>query len=234
MESLSRVADENGIRLFFDAAHAFGSTHGGAKGGRFGDAEVFSLSPTKVVIAAEGGVISTNDDLLAERCRIGRDYGNPGDYDCRFVGLNARMSELHAATALHSLEVRWREHIARRNDLARRVPRGAVPDFGGDLRPPRATTGRRSPLTRTSPPHQTRGSSASMQTGLGQALEAVGVETRRYYSPPVHKMRAYERLAAYNGSLAVTERSASQTLTLPMWFDMTEAHVAQLRMRSPG
>ena len=43
------------------------------------------------------GSIATNDDLLAERCRIGRDYGNPGDYDCRFVGLNARMSEFHAA-----------------------------------------------------------------------------------------------------------------------------------------
>ena len=108
---------ENGLRLFFDAAHAFGSMHGGTKVGGFGDAEVFSLSPTKVVVAAEGGVIATNDDLLAERCRIGRDYGNPGDYDCRFVGLNARMSELHAATALASLED-LDERLAERNRLA--------------------------------------------------------------------------------------------------------------------
>ena len=83
VEGLRDVAEQNGLRLFFDAAHAFGSMHGGTKVGGFGDAEVFSLSPTKVVIAAEGGVIATNDDLLAERCRIGRDYGNPGDYDCR-------------------------------------------------------------------------------------------------------------------------------------------------------
>ena len=85
--------------------------------GGFGDAEVFSLSPTKVLVAGEGGLIATNDELLAERCRIGRDYGNPGDYDCRFVGLNARMSELHAATALASLED-LEERLAERNRLA--------------------------------------------------------------------------------------------------------------------
>ena len=85
--------------------------------GGFGDAEVFSLSPTKLVIAAEGGIIATNDELLAERCRIGRDYGNPGDYDCLFVGLNARMSELHATVALASFED-LEERIEMRNDLA--------------------------------------------------------------------------------------------------------------------
>ena len=86
VEGLREVAERNGLRLFFDAAHAFGSTHGGTKVGGFGDAEVFSFSPTKVVVAAEGGLIATNDDLLAERCRIGRNYGNPGDYDCRVRG----------------------------------------------------------------------------------------------------------------------------------------------------
>ena len=65
------------------------------------------------------GIIATNDDSLAERCRIGRDYGNPGDYDTRFVGLNARMSELHAATALASFED-LEERIGRRNQLAER------------------------------------------------------------------------------------------------------------------
>ena len=64
VESLDRIAARNGLRLFFDAAHAFGSMHAGTRVGGFGDAEVFSLSPTKVVVAAEGGLIATNDDLL--------------------------------------------------------------------------------------------------------------------------------------------------------------------------
>src|SRR5207253_2022471 len=74
VEGLAEVAQAQGMKLFFDAAHAFGSMHGGAAVGGFGDAEVFSLSPTKVLVAGEGGLISTNDDMLAERCRIGRDY----------------------------------------------------------------------------------------------------------------------------------------------------------------
>src|SRR6266545_3398520 len=99
------------------AARAFGSRRAGTPVGGFGDAEVFSLSPTKVLVASEGGLIATNSDLLAERCRIGRDYANPGDYDCLFVGLNARMSEIHAAFALASLGD-LEERIERRNHLA--------------------------------------------------------------------------------------------------------------------
>ena len=142
VEGLHDVAERNGLKLFFDAAHAFGSTHGGAKVGGFGEAEVFSFSPTKVVVAAEGGLIATNDDLLAERCRIGRNYGNPGDYDCRFVGLNARMSELHAATALASLSD-LDERLEERNRLAGRLhdgPRGVIPG----IRVPEVPAGDRS------------------------------------------------------------------------------------------
>ena len=73
--------------------------------GGFGNAEVFSLTPTKPMVAGEGGLVATNDVDLADRLRLGRDYGNPGDYDTRFVGLNARMSEFHAAMALESLDV---------------------------------------------------------------------------------------------------------------------------------
>src|SRR5207253_4294834 len=117
VEGLAEVAGRRGLRLFFDAAHAFGTRVVDHPVGRFGDAEVFSLSPTKVLLSGEGGIIATNDDLLAERCRIGRDYGNPGDYDCIFVGLNARMSELHAVLASASLEG-LDERIDRRNRLA--------------------------------------------------------------------------------------------------------------------
>ena len=128
VEGLAALAEEHGLRLFFDAAHAFGSRHRGRMVGGFGDAEVFSLSPTKVLVAAEGGIIATDDDLLAERCRIGRDYGNPGDYDCRFIGLNARMSELHAAVALASFED-LEERLRERTRLADayRSALGSVP-----------------------------------------------------------------------------------------------------------
>lgn len=224
VEELQDLAARDGIKLFFDAAHAFGSLRRGAPVGRFGDGEVFSLSPTKVLVAAEGGIIATNDEALAERCRVGRDYGNPGDYDCLFVGLNARMSELHAAVALNSFEG-LEERIEKRNTLV-----GWYKQALGDLdgidflrvgADDRSTYKDFTVLVE----EDAFGLDAD---GLGNALAAVGIETRRYYSPPVHTMRAYRRVAASNGDLPITNAVAAKTLTLPLWVEMTEAHVARV------
>lgn len=216
-EELQEIADHWGVRLFFDAAHAFGSRHGGRAIGGFGDAEVFSFSPTKVLVAGEGGVIATNDDTLAERCRIGRDYGNPGDYDCIFVGLNARMSELHAALGLASLEG-LDERIDDRNELAARY-REALGEVPG-ISFPEVPEGDRSTfkdLTMLVEPERF----GLHPTGLATALEAEGIETRRYYAPPVHRMRAYRGLAETNGGLATTDHVSDRVLTLPLWNGMS-------------
>jgi dTDP-4-amino-4,6-dideoxygalactose transaminase len=189
--------------------------------GGFGDAEVFSLSPTKPLIAAEGGIIATNDDVLAERCRIGRDYANPGDYDCRFVGLNARMSELHAAVALASfdgLEDRLRE----RNELAERY-REAMAGIPG-ISFPTVPVGDRSTfkdLTILVDPDW-YGTSAD---ALKDALAAEGVDTRRYYAPPVHRMRAYRGVTVGNGGLPVTDRASQRALSLPLWPGLTREQI---------
>jgi dTDP-4-amino-4,6-dideoxygalactose transaminase len=224
VELLEEIAATNGLRLFFDAAHAFGSKRAGTPIGGFGDAEVFSLSPTKVLATGEGGLVATNDDVLAERIRIGRGYGNPGDYDCRFVGLNARMSEFHAAIALRSLET-LDERIDQRHQLVTsyrralsRIPgiqfpylreedRSTYKDFTIMIDPVAfGVTARR----------------------LGLTLEEEGIETRRYYSPPVHEMKAYRHLAASGRDLPVTLEAAGKVLTLPLSYDMTEEHVLRV------
>jgi dTDP-4-amino-4,6-dideoxygalactose transaminase len=221
VEALSEVAQRNGIRLFFDAAHAFGSRRGASMVGGFGDAEVFSLSPTKVLIAGEGGIIATNDDALAERLRIGRDYGNPGDYDTRFVGLNARMSELHAATALASFDD-LEDRIRRRNELAwrYRTVLGALPGIAF----PAVAAGDRSTYKDLTIliDAERFGMDAD---GVARALDAEGVQTRRYYSPPVHRQRAYRWLVPANGPLPVTDRVAGQVLSLPLWTGMRDEQV---------
>jgi dTDP-4-amino-4,6-dideoxygalactose transaminase len=217
IEGLSNLAQSHGIKLFFDAAHALGSLHDEMPVGRFGDAEVFSLSPTKLLVAGEGGLISTNDDLLAERCRIGRDYANPGDYDCQFVGLNARMSEFHAAMALATLDG-LEDRVLRRNALAARY-RGALSQIPG-IGFVSPGTGDRSTFkdfTITVDP----AAFGVDSRGLGRALDAVGIETRRYYDPPVHEMRAYRSLGT-RGRLPVTESYARRVLTLPMWSEMPD------------
>src|SRR5690242_4135606 len=66
VEGLQAIADQHGLKLMFDAAHAFGSTHGGTSIGRFGECEVFSFHATKAFNTMEGGAVTTDDDELAE------------------------------------------------------------------------------------------------------------------------------------------------------------------------
>ena len=220
-EALGRLARDNGIRLFFDAAHAFGSRRGDKMVGGFGDAEVFSLSPTKVLIAGEGGIIATNDDSLAERCRVGRDYGNPGDYDTRFVGLNARMSELHAATALASF-ADLEERIGQRNLLAERY-RKVLDELPGITFPAVAEEDRSTykDFTILIDPEEFGMDAAA----VAAALAAEGIQTRRYYAPPVHRQRAYRWVGPANGALPQTDRAAARVLTLPLWTGMEDEQV---------
>jgi dTDP-4-amino-4,6-dideoxygalactose transaminase len=224
VELLEDIAASNGVRLFFDAAHAFGSKRGGKPIGGFGDAEVFSLSPTKVLATGEGGLVATHDGVLAERLRIGRDYGNPGDYDCRFVGLNARMSEFHAAVALRSLET-LDERIEYRNMLVDRYRRALS-----------RIPGIRFPYLREDDTSTYKDFTIMVDSvafgvtarRLGQALADEGIDTRRYYSPPVHEMKAYKHLAVSGRDLPVTVDVADRVLTLPLSYDMTEETVLRV------
>lgn len=220
VSGLTAVAKKNGLRLFFDAAHAFGSKRAGVAVGAFGDAEVFSLSPTKLVVSGEGGIIATNDEDLARRLRMGRDYGNPGDYDCLFVGLNARMSEFHAALGLRSLEV-LEEAVAQRNRLAGHY-RTALEKVPGISFPKVRAIDRSTfkDFTILVDAEHFGGSADD----LAEALKSEGVETRRYYSPAVHKMRAYRGFST-NGNLSVTDSVVPRVLTLPMFAEMTHEDV---------
>jgi dTDP-4-amino-4,6-dideoxygalactose transaminase len=224
VEGLTAVARGWGVPLYFDAAHAFGSRVGTVPVGGFGDAEVFSLSPTKVLVAGEGGIIATNDDLLAERCRIGRDYGNPGDYDCLFVGLNARMSEFHAVVALRSLQD-LDERIEERNRLAARYRHVLSRVSGIDF--PLVPDGDRSTYKDLTILVD-RGPFGMGSIALARALKREGIDTRRYYAPPVHAMRAYRAHAVVNGSLTFTDDAAARVLTLPLWTGMSDAHIERV------
>jgi dTDP-4-amino-4,6-dideoxygalactose transaminase len=223
VDGLQDVASRNGIALFYDAAHGFGALSAGRNVGGFGSAEVFSMTPTKTLIAGEGGIIATNDDLLAERCRIGRNYGNPGDYDCRFIGLNARMSELHAALALASFED-LEERIAARGRLAARYREvlGEIPGIGfPEVRDEDRSTYKDLTILVDEAAY---GATADR---LAEALAAEGIETRRYYAPPVHRMQAYRAYAA-GVDLPVTERAAHEALALPLSTDMTGATIERV------
>ncbi len=217
--AITDLAAAEGIPLVFDAAHGLGATHEGQAVGSFGDAEVFSLSPTKLVVAGEGGLVATRSPDLAEAVRIGRDYGNPGDYDTRFVGLNARLSELHAALALVSLG-RLDAHLQARRRLARRYREGlaGLPGITPQV-VPETDQSTYKDFTVTVDPD----AYGMERDTLVRALAAEGIDTRCYFSPPAHRQRAYAYLGAR--SLPVTEEVASKVVSLPMYGDLATSAV---------
>jgi dTDP-4-amino-4,6-dideoxygalactose transaminase len=120
IRDLQELARGKGIWLIEDAAHAHGSSYGGVKAGAFGVASAFSFYPTKVMTSAEGGMIVTNHDSIAEEARIYRDQGKASFTQNAHVrmGYNWRMSEPHAIIGLRHLE-RLPEMISDRQKIAR-------------------------------------------------------------------------------------------------------------------
>jgi dTDP-4-amino-4,6-dideoxygalactose transaminase len=216
VETLQKIADGAGIPLVYDAAHALGSRRRGRPVGGFGAAEVFSMSPTKVTTAGEGGLVATSDADLAARLRLGRDYGNPGDYDCRFPGLNARMSEIHAAIALAGI-TSVAERVAYRNELVQAfrsevqyVPGLTFPSLeDGDVSTYKDLTLILEPEV-----------FGLTNLELGAALKAEGIDSRRYYAPPIHRQTAYAALSGTR-ELPVTDEMAGRVLTPPLYSHMT-------------
>lgn len=216
LEDLARSA---GVPVLYDAAHALGAVCDGRPVGGFGVAEIFSLTPTKVMVAGEGGLVATNNDDLAERLRIGRDYGNPGNYDTRFVGLNARMSEMHAAIALESLEL-LDDSLARRQGVAERYQRGLAD-----------VPGLRCQVVHPTDESTYKDFTVAVDTeqfGLGrdqlvEVLAVEGIDTRNYFDPPVHRQESYARYEV--AELPVADATSAGVVSLPIYPDLPDEAV---------
>ncbi len=104
VQELQVLADEHGLRLMFDASHGFGCSLGGTMLGSFGECEVFSFHATKFFNTFEGGAVVTNDDALAEKMRLMRNFGFSGYDNVIYPGTNGKMTEIAAAMGLTNLE----------------------------------------------------------------------------------------------------------------------------------
>ena len=104
VEGLADVAERHDLRLLYDASHAFGCSKGQKKIGGFGNAEVFSFHATKFLNTFEGGAIVTNDNELAKKIRLMKNFGFSGYDKVIYIGTNGKMSEVSAAMGLTNLE----------------------------------------------------------------------------------------------------------------------------------
>ena len=206
-DGLRAVADGHGARLLFDAAHGYGASREGVKVGGLGDAEVFSLSGTKPVTTAEGGLIATNDPELLERIKLLRGYGFFGDYNSKLVGLNGKMSELHAALGLLTMR-RVDEALAIREGhiAGYRAVLDAVPGITYQrVRPQDRSTYKDFALVFTD-----RACRDTVET----ALSTEAIQTKRYFKP-CHSMDAFASFSIR--PLPVTEAMHDRILCIPLF-----------------
>ncbi|MCV2891185.1 DegT/DnrJ/EryC1/StrS family aminotransferase [Ruegeria aquimaris] len=212
IDALEALSDQSGVPLLFDAAHAYGAVHGTRRIGGFGLAEIFSLHATKALHAFEGGIIATDDDALADDLRLRRNFGFSGNDQVDLPGVNAKMSEAHAAMGLANLDVFARTIAASRlcHETYEQGLRG-IP--GLVLRMP-------DPASQPNY-HYVVAELDAQQFGmdrdtLTRLLFAENIWARRYFYPGVHRMTPHLPLAPQAPvSLPQTERACNRVLVLP-------------------
>jgi len=228
VDEFERLAQRHGLQLIYDSAQALGAKVDGTWVGGFGNVEIFSLSPTKVVTAIEGGIATTNDEILAKRIRQMRDYGKADDgEDMAYVGLSARMSELHAAVGLanfHRVEelIQHRgELVSLYRELLSGLPGLRFQEVPGDV----------------SPSYNymvvfVDGSGGITRDTLFERLKEEGIQTKRYFYPAVHNMTAYRIMKRkYPGKLLVAEKASREGLALPLYEGLKKEDVEYICSR---
>lgn len=202
---------EHALRLVEDCSQAHGATYRGQRVGTFGDAAAFSFYPTKNLGAlGDGGAAVTNDPATAETLRSLRQYGWRRErYVSEEPGWNGRMDELQAAV----LRVKLRGLDA---DNGRRAALAAVYSASlanvPELRLPEELPGRGHIWHQFVVRHPER-------DGLAEQLRAAGIATLVHYPVPIHLQPAYRsrQLTAGGDPLSVTQRTAREVLSLPMF-----------------
>jgi dTDP-4-amino-4,6-dideoxygalactose transaminase len=224
VDAIQQVVDAHARRrsrpvfVVYDAAHAFGSAVNGRRVAGFGDAEVFSLSVTKMLVSIEGGMVTSRSPEIVERVRRMRNYGIEANYDSHWPGMNGKMSELHAIVGLHNLRrldglVKTRQHKARYflDQIRKQTdfetlpwPDGVVHTFKD--------------FTVLVPEERIH----FRDDVMGFARDR-GVETRAYFYPPVHEQRLFQPYA--DRGLDWTEKASRRVITLPFFTAITEAEM---------
>ena len=232
IDELQAIADEHGLKLLFDAAHAFGSTYKGQSIGRFGACEVLSFHATKAFNTMEGGAVVTDDDELAETMRLMRNFGFKGYDNVIHPGTNGKMIEVCAAMGLTNLgtlenvvAINKRNHTAYSDSLCD-IPGISVLAYADE---------------ELNSNHyvviEVNQQCAATRDEIVRALHAENVLARKYFWPGCHGMKPYRQLFPHAGlMLGNTERVANQVIVLPsgttLPFEAIEAIAAVCKVMS--
>lgn len=204
MDAFRALADRHGLLLFEDAAEAHGATFAGRPVGSWGDAGMFSFTPTKNITTGEGSVVTTNSEDLAHQMRLLRNHGMSAPYQHDVLGYNWRLSDILAAVGCCQMD-RLDAILARK-----RANADVLADRLGDLE------GVSLPATPADRDHPymiyTLQLEPDLRPKVTAALDAAGIEWRIYF-PPAHRQPVFA--SSEDPNLPVTDAAAERILSIP-------------------
>lgn len=213
LQPILEVARRRGLRVLEDAAQAHGARYEGRAIGAHGDAVAWSFYPGKNLGAlGDGGAVTTNDPLLADRIKALRNYGSQVKYVCDLEGFNSRLDPVQAV-ALSTKLTHLTEWNARRTAIANRYTEGL------------SSTGLLLPevMETVAPVWHLYVVRTGIRDALQKELHNQGVGTLIHYPIPPHLQNAYAALGFKEGSFPIAERMAQEVLSLPMGPHLSEA-----------
>jgi dTDP-4-amino-4,6-dideoxygalactose transaminase len=212
VEALNEIAHQHHLKLLFDAAHAFGCSYNERMIGCFGDAEVLSFHATKCLNTFEGGAVTTNDDELAAKMRLMKNFGFAGYDNVTYIGTNGKMSEIAAAMGITGLENL--EGVLATNRANYRQYQSELENIPGvNL----ITYNETEKCNYHYIVFEIEESASIVSRDqLIDILHAENILARRYFYPGCHRMEPYRSYFPHAGLLLPqTERLAKQVLSLP-------------------
>ncbi len=218
MDAIRAIADEHGLKIIEDCAQSFGARLDGRMTGGIGDAGAFSFFPSKNLGGfGDGGLVTTNDDAIAERIRILRNHGSSQQYHHDTIGYNSRLDELQAVVLRIKLR---RIDDYNRNRLRVAQTYNRLFDGSGLVTPA-------IPDDRDHIFHQyTLLCDAGQRDAIKEHVWSRDIACAVYYPIPLHRQKAFADAPAV--SLPVTEETARRCLSFPVFPEMTGEQIGQV------
>jgi perosamine synthetase len=211
MDPINGLARAHNICVIEDACQAHGATYKGRKTGSLGDVACFSFFPSKnMTVLGDGGMITTSDGQLAQKVGMLRDHGRTQKYVHEMLGLNCRLSEIHAAIGREQLK-HLADWIERRRAIAARY--NALLDGSGVVVPVEPEWAKHV--------YYMYVIRAKQRDKLASYLKEKGIETGIHYPVPVHRQPCLKS----DVRLPVTEKYVDEILSLPMYPQLTDEQI---------
>jgi len=218
MDEIHAIAARHGLKVIEDNAQAFGATYKEKRTGTLGDMGCLSFFPSKNLGAyGDGGMVTTDDDALAEQVTMLRTHGWKKKYFPEVLGYNSRLDELQAAILRVKLK-HVDEWNARRQEIAdiythRSIESGVTPPMAA------------ADCTHVYHLYTIR---AKKRDALKESLQEQGIASEIYYPQPIHLAEPCRASGWQEGSLPVSEQASRETLALPLYPEMTGEQISEV------